>query len=365
MNDETNDIVEEDIDDEENLSNSEIDEIIDDETGKPVFSLSEEEVEALLKGMDASRDDEDEDTWKPYVNEPDKVYEFDMRYYTRIIRGRMPTFEIIAERMAMDLRKKIYYITRRTTEIGVVGINVVQYHDYLRNLFLPTSLNLYKHDALEVPILFTLDPKLVFTVTDYMFGGLGKFAFRIMGREFTTIENEVIDILLKDISATYINEWNSVIDMESEIKFIKREVNPQFANIVGPTEAVVVMEFSIDLEGVGGEMHIILPYNSLTQYREKLEKWLPYDSNVDKRWNDVVVDIVDDVETELVAETNKMVISHDELKEFMNDGIILPFNHNDISVKSEGLTLFRGELQNEEGMNNSIKLNTINKLKVK
>lgn len=259
--------------------------------------LTKEEVDALLLGLnDEPPEDNGKITWKQgnKGNEKDVVYEYD--FNCKLIRGRMPTLEIMAEKISVELKREIFNLCRHTTEVGVVGVHVVRYTEYLRNQFLPTSLNICNHSDLDHQMLISFDPKLVFSVTDYMFGGLGKFAFRIEGREFTLVENEVIDRLVKIVKSSLEKEWDLVFDTEAIITPDRKEVNPQFATIVGPSDDVVVVEMSIDIEGVGGECHLVIPYNSIIKYKDVLEMGITYESVIDKKLNNIINDTAEDIE---------------------------------------------------------------------
>jgi flagellar motor switch protein FliM len=316
--------------------------------------LSEEEVAALIMGMAETET----------LREKSDVTEFDFITQERIIRGRMPTLEMIAERFARDHRKKLFNLTRRTTEIGVVGINVVRFSEYLRNLFLPTSLNIVKMEPFVGNILVTYDPKLIFSAVDYLYGGLGKFTFRIAGREFTQIEQHTIDLMLDLVFTDFPNAWNTMNSNIDPIMTLQStEVNPQFANIVGPADPVVVMEMSIDLEGVGGELHFVIPYESLTPYIDFLESGTITEGGNDPKWMNRLHQRANDVNVKLTAKPRDIQLSVKEINALkVGDVIDYPHDTDDVVLSVKDTPIYRGTLHNHE-TNYTVELNKMNKLK--
>ncbi|MBT3473859.1 MAG: flagellar motor switch protein FliM [Gammaproteobacteria bacterium] len=306
--------------------------------------LSQAEVDALLSGMDGG--DVETDSGLGFEMEGG-VSAFDFTTQERIIRGRMPTLEMIAERFARNHRITLFNLLRKTVEIGVVGINVVKFSEYLRNLFLPTSLNLVKMHPFRGTALITFDPKLVFSAVDYYFGGLGKFAFRIEGREFTVVENRVINILLERLFEDMAPAWEMVEPIEFES--VGHEVNPQFANIVGPTDPVVVMEMSVDLEGVGGEVHMVIPYSMLDSVREKLESGTQTEGDLDDRWLEALHHEVEAINVELSCELTEVSMAVSDVMK-MEEGDIIPIEMPEsVLLRIQDVPVVRGRLGSHDG----------------
>jgi flagellar motor switch protein FliM len=305
--------------------------------------LSQAEVDALLMGMDGG----DIETEGGMELDGD-ISNFDFTTQERIIRGRMPTMEMIAERFARNHRITLFNMLRKTVEIGVVGINVIKFSEYLRNLFLPTSLNLVRMNPFRGTALVTFDPKLVFSAVDYYFGGLGKFAFRIEGREFTVVENRVISIMLEHFFTDMGSAWAMVEEIEFEA--IGHEVNPQFANIVGPTDPVVVMEMSVDLEGVGGEMHMVIPYSMLDPVREKLESGTVTESgDVDDRWAKALYHEVEGINVKASCALTEVSMKVSDVMH-MEAGDIIPIEMpENVLLRVSDVPVVRGKLGVHDG----------------
>jgi len=199
--------------------------------------LSQDEIDALLHGVDSGKVDVE----PPPA--PGEARSFDFTSQDRIVRGRMPTLEMINERFARLFRIGLFNMLRRTPELTTVGIEMMKFGEYTHSLFVPTSLNLVRVKPLRGTALFIFEPKLVFAVVDNFFGGDGRLATKIEGREFTPTESRVIQLLVRQAFADLTEAWSPVMGLDFE--YINSEVNPHFANIVSPSEIVCVSRFRI------------------------------------------------------------------------------------------------------------------------
>ncbi len=236
--------------------------------------LSQDEIDALLHGVDTGAVETDPE---PPSGE---ARSYDFASQDRIIRGRMPTLEMVHERFARLWRIGLFNLIRRSAELSVRGIELIKFNDYMHSLYVPTNLNLIRFK----PLRYRPDrvqPTLVFAIVDNFFGGDG-LPTRIEGREFTATEMRVIHLLLKQTFADLREAWAPVMDVDFE--YINSEINPHFANIVTPREYVVVCRL-VELDGGGGDIHVTLPYSMLEPIRELLDAGIQSDRNDrDESW---------------------------------------------------------------------------------
>ena len=260
--------------------------------------LSQDEVDALLKGVDGDEDDGqskgDESEVRPY----------NLATQERIVRGRMPTLEIINERFARLLRIELFNFLRRAVEVSVGPVKITKYSDFIRNLVVPTNLNLINIHPLRGTALMVFDPTLVFLVVDNMFGGDGRFHTRIEGRDFTQTEQRIIQRILNVVFDTYSKSWEPVYPVRFE--YIRSEMNTQFANIATPNEVVVEVTFNIELGPASGEVHLCIPYSMIEPIRDLLASPLQGEVlGVDKRWVKLMTQQVQAAEVEIVTDLAK------------------------------------------------------------
>lgn len=241
--------------------------------------LSQDEIDALLHGVDDG-DVETADETEDY--EDGEIRPYDLASHERIVRGRMPTLEMINERFARHTRTSLFNLLRRTADVTVGGVQVMKYGDYIHTLYVPTSMSLVKVPPLRGTALFIMDAKLVFKLVDNFFGGDGRHA-KIEGRDFTPTETRLVHKTLDFFFMDLQEAWKPVMGLRFER--VGHEMNPAMANAVSPSEVVVVSTFQVDLEGGTGEFHITMPYSMLEPIRDLLVSgFQPAEDEKDDRW---------------------------------------------------------------------------------
>jgi len=306
--------------------------------------LSQDEIDALLHGVDSG----DVGPTAESLRDPTEASEYDFTSQDRIVRGRMPTLEMINERFARQLRSSLFNMLRRKADISVSGVQMLKFSEFINSLFVPTSLNITRVPPLRGKALFVLDPKLVFSVVDNYFGGSGRFHTKIEGRDFTPTELRVIQMLLNVIYRDLGASWQPVLELEFE--FQNSEVNPKFANIVSPSEVVVVTTFTIDLETGGGDFYTCLPYSMLEPIRDLLDAGIQSERGErDARWETAMRQEIMGTKVEISSQFGEATLSLRVLAG-LQVGDVIPLEVSpEIEVCAESLPLFRGSL----GMHNN------------
>ena len=289
--------------------------------------LSQDEVDALLKGVSGESDEPE-----AAADDGSGVHNYNLGTQERIVRGRMPTLELINERFARYLRIGLFNYMHRTTDISVSPIRVQKYSEFIRNLVVPTNLNLVAAKPLRGTSLFVLDPNLVFLVVDNMFGGDGRFHTRVEGRDFTPTEQRIIQGLLRVIFTEYSRSWKPVYEMSFD--YIRSEMNSQFANIATPSEIVVSTTFTLEFGGTAADMHICFPYSMLEPIRDLLYSTMQSDQlSSDQRWIVMLRKQLKDAEVEIAAQLATTTISLGQVLK-LKAGDILPITIPDTLVAS-------------------------------
>lgn len=264
--------------------------------------LSQEEVDALLKGVSGEQDGPAE------TADEGGVRPYNLGKQERIVRGRMPTFEIINDRFARLLRIGMFTFMRRSPEISVGPVKMLKYSEFIRNLVVPTNLNVVHMKPLRGSCLFIFDPSLVFAVVDNMFGGDGRFHSRVEGRDFTLTEQRIIQKMLKVVFDDYQKSWAPIHPITLDC--VRSEMHTQFANIATPSEIVVTTTFNIELGQSGGQFHVCIPYSTLEPIRDLLYSSMQGDSyEPDKRWVRMLSKQVQQADVELVAQFARIPVT--------------------------------------------------------
>jgi flagellar motor switch protein FliM len=258
--------------------------------------LSQEEVDALLEGVTGESQKLSEE-----LNEQGEVRPYSISSQERIVRGRMPSMEIVNERFARNLRVGLFNLIRRSPEISLGPVAVQRYSAFLRELAVPTNFNIMAIRPLRGSGLIVCEPALVFGIIEMLYGGVGKFKTRIEGREFSATEQRIIDRLLGVITEEYKKAWKGIYPLELEYQ--RSEMQPQFANIATPSEIVVSTHFQIEIGDIAGAIHFCMPYATLEPIRDVLYSSTQGDSvEVDRRWVNVLTQEIQAAQVVLVAE---------------------------------------------------------------
>jgi flagellar motor switch protein FliM len=303
--------------------------------------LNQDEIDALLNGVGSG----------DVATTPDapagEARAFDFVAQTRIVRGRMPTLEMVNERFARLFRISLFNMLRRSPEISASPIKTQKFGDYVHGLHVPTSLNMVKVQPLRGTALIVLDPRLVFAIIDNYFGGNGRRA-KIEGREFSATEMQIVRAVLEQIFAHLKEAWKPVTEITLE--YINSEMNPHFANCASPTEIVVVSSFTIELEGGGGDLHVTMPYSMLEPLKGQLDSGVQGDQqDQDSRWEHLLANQIEEADVELATVLGRVNSTVGQLFS-LQPGMVLPCDFDgSVTAYVEGVPIVRGALCEHRG----------------
>jgi len=262
--------------------------------------LSQDEVDSLLDGLDSGEVETETDTAKPEVADGITVYDFTSQ--DKVVRARMPTFDVINERLSREVRATLSSLLQTNVDVSANPFDTLKFSEFVRSLPVPTSLHVFRMEPLRGLGLVVLESQLVYNLIDTFFGGEALGKARVEGREFTTIEEVMIKkavlAVLKNIEAS----WAPIEPVKASL--IRSEMNPQFTAIVLPTDLVLVTRFEIELEQSAGNLVVCYPYSMIEPMRHKLSSGVQaeteeIDSNWRRRIREVILDSVVEVRFQL------------------------------------------------------------------
>lgn len=297
--------------------------------------LNQDEIDALIHGMDKGSV-----STEAAPPPPGTVMAYDFTNQMRIVRGRMPTLEMINERFARLFRVNLYNLLRRSPEVAVNPVEMKKFSEYVHTLHVPTSLNMVRVHPLRGTALILLEPRLIFAIVDNFFGGNGRHT-KIEGRDFTATESRIIQMVLKTAFVDLREAWSHVANIE--VEYLQSELNPAFANIVSPSEIVVVTSFHVELEGGGGDVHVTMPYSMIEPLREQLDSGVTSDRvEHDERWVHSLKEEINDAEVELSTVLGSSRLTLAQLLN-LKPGDVVPCDFGGkVTVLAERVPVFRG-----------------------
>lgn len=317
--------------------------------------LSQEEVDALLKGVQSGEIDTETARDKILSG----VRPYDLTSQERIVRGRMPGLEIANERFARFFRNSISNLIMKFVDISVQGVEVIKFGEFMKTVPFPSSINIFKMEPLKGYSLLVIEAPLVFAFVEFFFGSDSARYVKSEGRAFTSIEQRVIkrivNIALNDLATS----WSSIIPIRPE--YVGSEMNPQFVTIVTPSEIVIKVEIHLEVEDFTGKLFFCIPYSMIEPIKEKLYSGIQADKfDIDQRWVARLKEILLDSYVEVVAELGRVEITLKDLKN-LRPGSIINLGksvEDDIIVRIEGRARFAGRPGYSRG-NQAIKISRI------
>jgi len=228
--------------------------------------LSQDEVDALLRGVT----DGEVETEAPEVEEPqDGPVPYDLGNQEWVIRGRMPTLDVIHQQFSRLFRLALSEMLRKTVEVTITNQSVLKFGEFTKRLPVPAYLQIISMEPLRGTAMVATDAATVYLLVDHFFGGAGQTHVKPEGQDFTLIEQRVMRTVmamgLKDLQKA----WEPV--QKVAIKAVRAEMNPQLASIVLPADVVIVVTLGIELGNSVGDLHLCLPYAMLEPIRERLQ----------------------------------------------------------------------------------------------
>lgn len=300
--------------------------------------LTQDEVDALLKGMGGGEVETETDD----SANTEGIAPYDLTNQDRIIRGRMPTLEIINDRFARFFRQTMSTALRKMIDISAFSIDMIKFGEFMRALPVPTSLHIFKAEPLRGHAIMVIETKLVFNLVDSFFGGSGRGHIKVEGRDFTPIESRLVAKIIKMALEDLERAWNPVHPLT--LSYVRGETNPQFASVVAPTEVVIVVKFEVELEQTVGTLILCLPYSTIEPIRSKLHAGFQSDQlEVDTAWINRFIERVREAEVNMVVELGRTMISGEDIMN-LAEGDVIMLRHDvrePLVVKVEGVPKFK------------------------
>jgi flagellar motor switch protein FliM len=304
--------------------------------------LDPEEIDALLKGVDVGAV-----SLEPAPVPPGEARRFDPSSSHSLVSGRMPAVAAINERLARQLKVSLHGLIRCAVDITVRPVKVLKFQEYAQGLAVPTSLNVVRLPPLRGQALMVLDASFVFGAVDRFFGGSGR-PTKVVERDFTRTESRIIQLVVKQLGIDLRDAWSPAVKFEVEHQ--GSEFNPQFLNVIGPSEMIVVSRFEVHLDGGSGEFHVALPYAMIEPLRDVLEAGLQGEPVArDAKWAATLHEEVEEAEIELVPLLGHSEITVGRLLN-LKPGDLIPCDFSgSVTLMAEGIPILRGSFGASRG----------------
>lgn len=303
--------------------------------------LSQSEVDALLSAVSDNRVDTDEDASDDGMQSG--VVQYDLANQDRIIRGRMPTLDIIHDRFIRLFRVTLSNSLRKMANLSVNSTGPLKFSEFMNSLPLPSCLNILRLDPLRGAAVMVIESKLLYALVDSFFGGNDVPYTKIEGKDFTQIEIKIARRVVLSAIDDLEKAWEPVYPLK--IGYSRTEINPQFVAVVPPSDVVIATTFDVELEKVSGTIKIVIPYSTLEPIKSKLSVGFQSEQlEVDFIWINRVKEQIMQTSTNLMVKLGEADI---QVRDLMNlePGDIIQLDADatmPLSVLVEGVPKFKG-----------------------
>lgn len=283
--------------------------------------LSQDEIDALLKGV-VSGEVDTAPKEEPATGPAAGVKGYDLLNQERIIRGRMPTLEMINDRFIRRQSVAWTAAMREAIDFMVVGTQVVKFGEFLKKIPMPSSLNVFHMHPLRGSGLFVMDAFLVYLLVDYFFGGKGQTHVKPEGRDFTPVQVRMIKKLLLLALADLEKAWQVVHPVT--VSYVRSESNPQFAMVVTASEVVIVVTLQVIIGETTRDLFLVYPYSMLEPIKEKLYSGLVSDQlEHDSTWNNKFRELVHECELPIAVRLGTATVTVQDVMNFAPGDVLM------------------------------------------
>lgn len=299
--------------------------------------LSQDEIDRLLNA------DSDSGDILPSDSSSSGIRPYDPHTQRRVIRERLHSLEIINERFARQFRIGLFNLLRRGPDVIAGHIQIQSYHEFARNLPVPTNLNLLHLHPLRGTSLMTFSPGLVFMAVDNLFGGDGRFPTKADGREFTPTEQRVIHRMLSMAREAYEFAWSTIFSIKTE--YIRSEMQVKFTNITSsPNDVVVTTPFSVEIGSHRGEFNLCIPFSTIEPLRELLSNPpMSHSRSEDANWRGMLSSQMRETQLEVVATFAEMETRLSQVLRLKQGDVLTLDKQERITANVGGVPIFSAQ----------------------
>ncbi len=303
--------------------------------------LSQKEVDALLNAVVGGDVPTGTNPEKGSANET--VVTYDLTSQDKIIRGRMPTLDIVYERFIRAFRMNLSAQLRKLATLNIMTTDTLKFGEFINTLPLPSCMSVVRFETLRGSGIIVLESKLAYSLIDSFLGGTDRPYTKLEGKDFTQIELSIIKRVVLSALDDLEKAWAPVTPMA--IHFVRTETNPQFIGIVPPSDIVIATTFSVELENSSGNLSIVIPFSTLEPIRQKLISGFQQEAvETDHYWVNMMIRHLEETPLNVNVQLGHTTITLRQLLD-LKQGDVIPLQTDstaELGVEVEGVVRFRG-----------------------
>ena len=299
--------------------------------------LSQEEIDALLNAVDKGEVDVSEAKKGPVE---DSVKRYNLTSQNRMLRDQFDALEEVYDKFCTSMDTSLTTNLQQPVEVEFVSTEMIKYGEFISAFTNPTGFGIFNMEPLIGSAILAMEPKLLFSLIDCMFGGNGKPTDEI--KEFTIIEQRMIKRIVLDILKKMEEAWKVVYSLKFSLK--KIESKPEFVHLVNPNELMLIILFSIKGEVFSGNIHLCISSLMLEPIKEYLSSRYMTEKDMENTWVSQIQNLLKNTNVTLIAELGKTRKTIGNLLALKVDDVInLPTGTQDlININVENVPKYQG-----------------------
>ncbi|QDV61898.1 flagellar motor switch protein FliM [Crateriforma conspicua] len=266
-------------------------------------SLSQNQVESLLRAMEGMGDDDgppeapkftDEGPPEPVsagvrtasARQPSgapyhhgvgdaRVMAYDFKRPERVGKEQMRAMQSLHEVIARNFGASVSGMLRTMIEVKLLSVDQLTYSEFVFSLDNPSCFNVISTEPLDGHWILDINPALSYTIIDRMLGG-DPVPGDVIRRPLTEIETRLMNRVVKLFLSHLKDAWQNIIELDLSVE--STESNPQLVQIVPPNEVVILVSFEIVIGKNRGMLNLCIPFNTVEKYNSQLSRngWVGY-----------------------------------------------------------------------------------------
>ncbi len=225
--------------------------------------LSQSEIDKLLSALSTGAVSAEEVN---AAEEQKKVKIYDFKRPDKFSKDQIRTLYMLHENFARLLNTYLSTHLRTMVNVDVASVEQLTYEEFVRSLSNPSVIGVLAVPPLKGNVIMELNPSIAFAIIDRLFGGTGESTMKV--RVLTEIEEAVIRKIFNKAIENFRDAWENVVEMSPQLEAM--ETNPQFTQIVPPSDMVVIITLQVKVGSIEGLMNVCIPYLVLEPIMSKL-----------------------------------------------------------------------------------------------
>ena len=255
--------------------------------------LTQEEIDALLSAMDSGEVDLEEE-----AKSETEIVAYNLTSQNIMLRDQFYALEEVYDKYASLFEAHLSSVLQRSMEVEFVSTEMVKYQECISAFSSPTSFTVFTMDPLIGSAMLAIEPRLVYSLIDCMFGGDGKPTERM--REFTLIEQRMVRKFATEVLTNLQLAWKTIDPIRIAIK--RAEIKPEFVHLASPNDLMVVIVFAVKGQEFSGNIHLCIPYLMLEPIKDKLSSKYLQGKNQEHTWSEQLEMLLQDTPVTIIAE---------------------------------------------------------------